>query len=258
MSISTVSVGESTKKSWPDEVISFTDSLRSDLTTLSSTVMSRGTTIEASASSSVAAGDGVGTVIVTPSTATASVAIPAASDDDGRELLIMKSGTGAGYIQIWATIESAGKEFTLFELAQDNDFIKIKSDGTNWIKINPPYWHSIINPSVGWKVQYSAAWTADVFGGHILDLAASLPAGALKTTILYNQTTNTNAWYNRALNDSNISDTPSAANERSHMMGAGIIASRVELWLDINRQTEFASSHADVDLDISYPSDYLQ
>ena len=260
MSITTVSIGESTKASWANSV-------KADHETLSATVsLKTGSILSATVSSTVAANDGVGTVLLSPATASVSVTLHDASAEAGRELFIMKKGTGIGKVILNKTVRIAGVDYTTLELLQQNDFIKIKSDGTQWLKINPPYWHKFDDPDTGNFASKTSGWTADQFtpGGFEIDFSSIVPAGVLATRCVVQGFTGDGGVFWRAAGDTNISNTPSASAEDSHYVfyvaadGATFLIHQVVLWLSLDYKVQIAIEVTDQDIRVKYPTEYLQ
>ena len=257
MSITTVSIGESTKASWANSV-------KADHETLSATVsLKTGSILSATVSSTVAANDGVGTVLLSPATASVSVTLHDASAEAGRELFIMKKGTGIGKVILNKTVRIAGVDYTTLELLQQNDFIKIKSDGTQWLKINPPYWH-LADPTTGWHTSKTSGWTADSFSGGLeVDFSGQVPAGTKAVRCVIQAWVGDGGIWYRPSGDTNISNTPVADSENANYIGYvendGFVffIKQVVMWLSADYKIQIAVAVTDQDVRVSNPLEYM-
>lgn len=150
-------------------------------------------------------------------------------------------------------------ELTSFELLQQDDWAEFQSDGADWAKCNAPYWHKVSDPTVDWKASKTAGWTADSFSAGLSVTFSTLPIGTLAGKIGLKQFTVFGAIYWRKNGDGNISNTPNASLEYSHQV-IGIDDSQViaDIWVDSGKIAQFAVTHVDIDLYVSYPMAYMQ
>ena len=174
MSITTVSIGDSTKASWANSV-------KADHEALSATVLTVTDAIGpdqlvASASATLTDDDGVGTVLVT-ATSTASINLPTAADNNNRTITIVAASIGKVVIDPEGaeTIQNAHASFTTIELWLQGDVARLYCDGTGWVKLNPPTLHLLdeADRSADWDINVNptTAWVEQ-------DLSALVPVGA--------------------------------------------------------------------------------
>lgn len=151
-------------------------------------------------------------------------------------------------------------ELASFELLQQDDWAEFQSDGTDWIKRNAPYWHKVSDPTVGWKATKVAGWTADQFTpGGLSVTFSTLPIGALAGKMQVRQLTTPSGVFWRKNGDANISNTPDATLEYTHqILGSLDMMDICDIWVDSTKIAEFAITHVDTDLYVSYPMFYLQ
>jgi hypothetical protein len=143
-------------------------------------------------------------------------------------------------------------------------------DRLNQVVANEPSggtWHKVADPAVGWLSSKTSGWTADRFtsatGGFEVDFSGVVPVGTKAVrAVMY-------AWcdvdghyvYARKEGDANISNTPNASTEYSHIIdlqySVQYKARQVVLWLSINRKAEIAVTHVNYDIYVSHPLEYM-
>lgn len=185
----------------------------------------------------------------------------------GRKQIVRNIGTGAfkvTLLQYAATkiIVTSGNEkweLTSFELLQASDWAEFESDGTNWVKINGPYWHKFDDPGTGFKASKTVGWTADQFTPGGLEVTfSSSPIGAIAVRVVVFQSGTQNNCYYRKSGDTNISNTPHAS-EYSHMiLLTADDAVPVTAWVSSDLKIELAVANVNQDLYVAYPIEYLQ
>lgn len=190
------------------------------------------------------------------------------AENTGRRIIVRNIGAGAfkvtvlpnGAEKIIVTSGNEKWELTSFELLQASDWAEFESDGTNWVKINAPYWHKFDDPATGVKAEKLAGWTADQFTPGGLEVTFSeAPIGALATRSETTQGGTKSSVYYRKHDDPNVSNTPVASAERSHrIMTAEDGTQIIEAWLASDRKAEFAVSNVNTDFGISSPIEYYQ
>ncbi len=154
---------------------------------------------------------------------------------------------------------------TSIELIQAGDYIEIERDGTNWIKCNEPYWHTISNPEIGpLGTKFTGTWSADSFSGGLLITLTTLPIGTLAIRFpgMFRDTTGGTLFW-RKNGDANISNTPYAATDHSHrLLYTGstnfYFSFQDVVWLSFDFKVQFASRFTTGDLYIYHPCGYLQ
>lgn len=182
MSISTVSIGESTKASWANSVKAAHETLSATVLTVTDAIGPD--QLVASASATLTDDDGVGTVLVT-ATSTASINLPTAADNNNRTITIVAASIGKVVIDPEGaeTIQNAHASFTTIELWLQGDVARLYCDGTGWVKLNMPTWHLLdeasrgdpdisVNPTTAWAEQDASALvpngTTALFGFFII------------------------------------------------------------------------------------------
>ena len=212
--------------------------------------------------------DGFSTIRISPDSADKAGNLPTASANSGRKLRFENSGDGT--YKVTVTPEGAEKvlvqsgneewELTSFELLQAEDWAEFKSDGTNWVKINAPYWHKFDDPATGWKASKTSGWTADQFTPGGLEITFSeVPSGGLAVrSVFRNATAQANTYYKKS-GDSNVSNTPIATTEYSHLI-SNLLSNwhQVVMWLSSDLKVQIAVSDVNADTYFSYPIEYLQ
>jgi len=185
----------------------------------------------------------------------------------GRPICIRNIGDGS--YKITFTLNGTDKiiiysgnekwELESFELLQAGDWAEFQSDGTNWVKINAPYWHKVDDPATGNKAEQTSGWTADSFTGGLEVTFNSLPVGALIAKAPVYQVGTMSEVYFRKSGDANISNTPNATGERSHRILSSLDRMMpADLWLSSDLKTQIAVTSTDTDITVHYPIAYLQ
>ncbi len=193
---------------------------------------------------------------------------PAVANNEDRILIIRNVGVGAykvtlspfGAEKIIVYSGNEAWELTSFELLQAGDWAQFKSDATNWVKINTPYWHKFDDPTVNWKVTKFTGWTADQFtpGGFEITFSEG-PIGMIAVKDSIQQATTLTAVLYRKCDDANISNTPVASAEWSHLlMQANDSLIVAELWLSIDQKVQIAVNNVNCDISVAYPVEYYQ
>jgi hypothetical protein len=125
-------------------------------------------------------------------------------------------------------------------------------------------WHKVADPSTGNIASKTSGWTADEFQStgstsHFeVDFSSVVPAGAKAVRVVVYQATTLSAVYWRKAGDSNISNTPNASNEYSHMILSDQDGTVVaEVWLSSSYKADFSVASANTDLYVCYPTEYL-
>ena len=122
-------------------------------------------------------------------------------------------------------------------------------------------WHKIDDPATGWLASKVAGWTADQFtpGGLAVDFSAQVPVGTLAVRVILMQTTTPSWVYYRKSGDANISNTPNASGEVSHLLlspNEGV--AQTVIWLSTDYKAQFAVTDVLTDLYIAYPIEYYK
>ncbi len=208
-------------------------------------------------------GDKFDEVDCAPATAR-TITLPTVGDNTGRVIVIYNS-TGTDIVTIAAEtstesiILSGGGSTETFELMQENDFLIIRSDGSNWLKRNPPYWHKFVDPTVNWKVEKTSGWSADSFTGGLEVTFSESPDGTIAVRCLVFQLTTLSAVKYRKSGDGNISNTPFASIEISHRLLSATEATMPSvLFLSSDYKAQFAVTDVNTDLKLAYPIEYYQ
>lgn len=123
-----------------------------------------------------------------------------------------------------------------------------------------PQWHKIADPTTGWKASKTSGWTADSFSGGLeVNFDAEVPIGTKAIRCMVIQLATQSIVYYRKSGDTNISNTPHVAEERSHrIMGSDDDLAQAVLWLSTDYKVQFAVTHVDTDLNIAYPIEYYK
>ena len=130
-------------------------------------------------------------------------------------------------------------------------------------------WHKIEDPAVQWLASKTSGWTANSFstGASALtvDFSSVVPSGTkavLVTCGLYTSSAYPTAYW-RKNGDTNISTAPSGSSETSHIVGRAeattnaTVYRQVQVDLSTDYKVQFAVSHADMDVYLSYPIKYM-
>ena len=138
-----------------------------------------------------------------------------------------------------------------------NTTADITDGGTDTIILGG--WHKIANPPTGWLASKIAGWTADQFtpGGLEVDFSAQVPADTLAVRVVLMQVTTLSWIYYRKSGDANISNTPNASGEVSHLLLAlneGV--AQAVIWLSTDYKAQFAVTDVLTDLYVAYPIEY--
>ena len=88
----------------------------------------------------------------------------------------------------------------------------------------------ITDPSTGWKASQTSGWTADSFSGG-LTVTFDVPRGTKRVACVVRIATTASLCYWRENGDTNISNTPNASNEHSHIIGDAIGYYQIEVQL---------------------------
>lgn len=215
--------------------------------------------------------DDIGVLEVNPSGADRTVTLPTVADNLHRELTIVNSAAQATAFKVIVEGEGAEQvgQATAYWL-WPGEAVSIKSNGTLWRVISPPYWHHVPNPSLNWIASKAAGWTADSFsGGLSIDFAALDPnyqPGARKARLfVYISSGSVASPYARANGDANISNTPNATKEYANQLfsdppanGAAInYGHQVVIPLSVAGVAQIAVTDVNNDLFVSYPMEYL-
>jgi len=121
-------------------------------------------------------------------------------------------------------------------------------------------WKKITDPDTGWLSSKTAGWTADSFSGGLeVDFSSAVPAGTKAVRVMIQQSgTHSNIAYRKS-GDTNISNTPIASQEWSHLLldtSFGRLPGAV-IWLSSDYKAQFAVGDVNTDLSIAYPIEYL-
>jgi hypothetical protein len=205
---------------------------------------------------------------IDPASADRDAVFPSPADNVNRKLKIKNVGDGTYKIvcnpDVAETFNvfSGDEEWTLatFELLQAGDWVEFISDGTNWIKDNAPYWHKFSDPDTGNMDSKVAAWTADQFTPGGLEVTFSeAPVGSVGVRCTIQQASTLSNIFYRKSGDLNISNTPNASVESSHLILNSTVGLEViEFWLSSDLKIEIAVTHVDTDIFVFYPIGYLQ
>ena len=122
-------------------------------------------------------------------------------------------------------------------------------------------WHKFEDPGTGGFASKTDVWTMDSFSAGLeVDFSSVVPVGTRAVRVFVNKgIIGAAVWYRKS-GDSNVSNTPGASVENSHLIinssevtdGAQVI-----LWLSSDYKVQFTVSAATVDLSIYYPVEYL-
>ncbi|KKL88474.1 hypothetical protein LCGC14_1924310, partial [marine sediment metagenome] len=119
-------------------------------------------------------------------------------------------------------------------------------------------WHKVDNPATDWKAQKTSGWTADSFASGLTVTFSEVPTGTKAIRLFIWQTASAGAVYWRKNGDANISNTPEASAERSneiiYLLNQG---NQSVIWLSSDYKAQFAVQNTGIDLQISYPTEYL-
>ena len=203
-----------------------------------------------------------------PATVDRTYTFPDPANNLGRKIRCRNIGNGTNKVTLLpfgATkilVYSGNEKWELasFELLQQDDWAEFISDGTAWVKCNAPYWHKFDDPTVGSKASKAAGWTADQFTPGGLEVTFSeMPLGCLAGRITVRSAgTHSNTYYRKS-GDANISNTPNASTEDSHMLlQADARMKPCVIWLSSDLKAQFAVASIDTDLYIAYPIEYMQ
>jgi hypothetical protein len=122
-------------------------------------------------------------------------------------------------------------------------------------------WHKVSDPTTGWLASKTSGWTPDSFsGGLTVDFSAGVPAGTKAVRVLVFNVITASTIYWRKGSDGNISNTPHASAEVSHLiMTVDETAAVCEIWLSASYTADFAASEASglTDLYLAYPVEYM-
>lgn len=121
-------------------------------------------------------------------------------------------------------------------------------------------WKKIADPATGWLASKTSGWTADSFSGGLeVDFSSVVPAGtkAVRISIDVEAASGTVWW--RASGDTNISNTPSASGEYAQGINGTSAGHGMQavVWLSNDRKVQFAVESTSMDINISYPVEYL-
>ncbi len=120
-------------------------------------------------------------------------------------------------------------------------------------------WYKIADPSTGWLASKGSGWTADSFtGGLEVDFSAVVPANTKAVRIvIHEEGTFANAYYRKS-GDSNISNTPDASGEWSHLIcTTNVPDMQATIWLSVDYKAQFAVNGTDTNLYLAYPVEYM-
>ena len=185
----------------------------------------------------------------------------------GATYVIQKADTGAGKVTVNPSagtniiVYSGGEAWSLssFELIQVGDFVAFFYNGSDYVKINPPYWHKVANPGTGNLGSKTSGWTADSFSGGLEVTFSNDPIGTLAVNVPVVQASTQSEVYWRKSGDSNISNTPAASNDDStFLMGSDDDVMQAVIWLSSDKKAQFAVTDTNTDLYIPHPSGYYQ
>ncbi len=125
-------------------------------------------------------------------------------------------------------------------------------------------WHKYEDPSTGLFASKTAGWTADSFSSGFEVDFSSLKREGMRAVRVFGYCVHATAvggWFYRKGGDTNISNTPIAAGERSHELGVanagGITSGLFEIWLSSDYKAQFAVAHVNYDIYIAPPIEYL-
>jgi len=192
---------------------------------------------------------------------------PDPAENTGRKQIVRNIGAGAFKVTVLPNgaekiIVASGNEkweLTSFELLQASDWAEFESDGTNWVKINVPYWHKFDDPATGNKASKAAGWVADQFTpGGLLVTFSEASIGIVAVNVQVSHLTADGSSYHRKAGDANISNTPHAGQEYSHRLTDRMKTAKNIIWVSAAQQAEFAVQNTNVDLYIAYLIEYLQ
>lgn len=120
-------------------------------------------------------------------------------------------------------------------------------------------WKKFEDPSTGWLASKTTGWTADSFSGGLeVDFSSVVPAGTKAVRVQITQISTRDNVYWRKSGDTNISNTPDASTEYSHLLHGSLDYRMVcTLWLSSDYKVQFAVDNINTDLYIAYPVEYL-
>jgi len=244
---STVSIGESTKKSHFDQLLDNTIYNAAE-------IKKHRNSKSVSANHVILDNDGYALFYVSISS---TISLPTAADNEDRQITIMHAGASGT-----VTIEGENAEtidgFSNVQLMQRHDFVKIISNGLNWLKLNSVSWHKIANPSTGYMAEKTTWASADSFSAGLEVTFTGIPTGTKAVRVMFTQMTHDGGVYYRKSGDTNISNTPSADTERSHELSYNTFEiMQCVIWLSSDYKAQFTVAHTDIDIYISHPIEYL-
>jgi len=132
------------------------------------------------------------------------------------------------------------------------------------IRVVPPWglggtWYKITDPATGAIATKTSGWTADSFsGGLTVDFSSAVPVGTKAVRIgWFIVTAGSNIYYRKG-SDSNISNTPGASGEYSHLLCTNATGGgQWTIWISSTYTVDFAVSDVTTDLYIGYPVEYM-
>jgi hypothetical protein len=118
-------------------------------------------------------------------------------------------------------------------------------------------WHLIADPGTDWFASKTSGWTGDSFSGGLeIDFSAVVPAGTKAVEVVFYQSTSGGITYWRKSGDANISNTPHASNEKSHIIARSestAYYAKAILWLSDDYKVQIAVQDAGQDVYFSSP-----
>lgn len=209
-------------------------------------------------------------VRVSAKTADRKLILPAAAQNAGQSVWVVRFDTTAAYT---VTIDGKGAEviynggqsFAALEIddAAAHRIWHLWCDGTAWYKVTPPTWHKPVNPATGWLASKTSWAVADQFtpNGLTVDFSPVLPLGSLAArsiTYVVNSATADYSYWRKA-GDTNISNTPVTSQEYSHQIVATTIPGSppMSLWLSSAYAVEMTVAYSDADIYVAQPAEYL-
>lgn len=139
----------------------------------------------------------------------------------------------------------------------------------DWIVAAHSHWLKVADPATGWLASKTSPWTADRFCSpgegdtpvFQVDFSSVVPADTrIARAACYKAGIVGYAVWCRKAGDTNISNTPNASAEHSHLITYENhldIHGHYILWLSADYKVQFAVQHASVDFYVAYPESYV-
>jgi hypothetical protein len=118
-------------------------------------------------------------------------------------------------------------------------------------------WHLIEDPGTDWFASKTSGWTGDSFSGGLeIDFSTVVPIGTKAVEVVFYQSTSGGITYWRKSGDANISNTPHASKEYSHIVARSestAYYAKAILWLSDDYKVQIAAQDTAQDVYFSYP-----